>query len=137
MSLERSEQATFFSIILNTSLTLIKYILATLSGSVALMADKETISEHFGEAPYFSIITLRAKDGTLVKQEYLHNPYLQEEEGKGIRVSEWLVQKGIDRIFTKKSFEGKGPFYVFSNARVKMIITSKKRLHDLEYNIEH
>jgi cation diffusion facilitator family transporter len=105
--------------------------------AVPLMADKETISEHFGEAPYFSIITLRTKDGTLVKQEYPNNPYLQEAEGKGIRVSEWLVQKGIDTIFTKKSFEGKGPFYVFSNARVKMIVTAKKKLHDLDYSVEH
>jgi cation diffusion facilitator family transporter len=109
----------------------------TLTLAVPLRDDKETISEHFGEAPYFSIITLRAKDGTLVKQEYLNNPYLQETEGKGIRVSEWLVKQGIDKIFTKKSFEGKGPFYVFSNARIKMIITTKKRLHDLDYNIEH
>jgi len=39
MSLERSEKTTLLSIILNTSLTLIKYILAVLSGSVGLMAD--------------------------------------------------------------------------------------------------
>ena len=104
--------------------------------AVPVMDDKETISEHFGEAPYFSIITLKAKDGAIVKQEYLNNPYLREEEGKGIRVSEWLVQKGVDKIFTKKSFEGKGPFYVFSNARIEMIITTKKRLHDLEYSVE-
>jgi len=104
--------------------------------AVPLTDDKETISEHFGEAPYFSLITLRAKDGAIVKQERLNNPYLREEEGKGIRVSEWLLQKGVDKIFTKKSFEGKGPFYVFSNARVEMIITAKKRLHDLEYGVE-
>jgi cation diffusion facilitator family transporter len=108
----------------------------TIIFAVPLMEDKETISEHFGEAPYFSIITLRAKDGAIVKQERLSNLYLREEEGKGIRVSEWLVQKGVDKIFTKKSFEGKGPFYVFSNARVEMIITTKKSLHDLEYSIE-
>jgi cation diffusion facilitator family transporter len=104
--------------------------------AVPVTDDKETISEHFGEAPYFSITTIRAEDGAIVKQECLNNPYLREEEGKGIRVSEWLLQKGVDKIFTKKSFEGKGPFYVFSNARVKMIITAKKRLHDLEYSVE-
>jgi cation diffusion facilitator family transporter len=108
----------------------------TITFAVPLADDKETISEHFGEAPYFSIITLQTKNGTIVKQEFLNNPYLREEEGKGIRVSEWLLQKGVDKIFTKKSFEGKGPFYVFSNARVEMIITAKKRLHDLEYGVE-
>lgn len=108
----------------------------SLTFAVPLMEDKETISEHFGEAPYFSIITRRTKDGAIVKQECLNNPYLQEKEGKGIRVSEWLLQKGVDKIFTKKSFEGKGPFYVFSNARVEMIITAQKRLHDLEYRVE-
>jgi cation diffusion facilitator family transporter len=108
----------------------------TITFAVPLTDDKETISEHFGEAPYFSIITLQTKNGAIVKQEFLNNPYLREEEGKGIRVSEWLLQKGVDKIFTKKSFEGKGPFYVFSNARVEMIITTKKRLHDLEYSVE-
>jgi len=108
----------------------------TLTFAVPLMEDKETISEHFGEAPYFSIITLRTKDGAIVKQECLNNPYLQEKEGKGIRVSEWLLHKGVDKIFTKKSFKGKGLFYVFSNARVEMIITAQKRLHDLEYRVE-
>jgi len=108
----------------------------TITYAVPLTDDKETISEHFGEAPFFALITLRAKDGTIVKQENLTNPYLQEEEGKGIRVSEWLVHKGVDNIFTKKSFEGKGPFYVFSNARVAMIITTQKRLSDLEYRVE-
>lgn len=108
----------------------------TITYAVPLTDDKETISEHFGEAPYFSIITLRAKDGAIVRQENLNNPYLREGEGKGIRVSEWLLHKGVDKIFTKKSFEGKGPFYVFSNARVEMIITAKKRLSDLEYGVE-
>jgi len=108
----------------------------TITYAVPLTDDKETISEHFGEAPYFSIITLRAKDGAIVRQENLNNPYLQEGEGKGIRVSEWLLHKGVDKIFTKKSFEGKGPFYVFSNARVEMIITAKKRLSDLEYGVK-
>jgi cation diffusion facilitator family transporter len=108
----------------------------TITFAVPLADDKETISEHFGEAPYFSIITLQTKNGAIVKQEFLNNPYLREEEGKGIRVSEWLLQKGVDKIFTKKSFEGKGPFYVFSNARVEMIITAKERLHDLEYGVE-
>lgn len=104
--------------------------------AVPLTDDKETISEHFGEAPFFAIITLRTKDGTVAKQENLTNPYLQEGEGKGIRVSEWLVYKGVDKIFAKKSFEGKGPFYVFANARVEMIITAQKRLSGLEYRVE-
>ncbi|MBW2038194.1 MAG: cation diffusion facilitator family transporter [Deltaproteobacteria bacterium] len=109
----------------------------TITFVVPLDRDKETISEHFGEAPYFYLITLQNKDGGVLEEGFLNNPHLQEEEGKGIKVSEWLVQKGVDTVFTKKSFEGKGPFYVFSNAEVEMILTPEKRLRDLEFSIKN
>ncbi len=30
-------------------------------------------------------------------------------QGKGIKVSEWLLAKGVDTVYTPKGFEGKGP----------------------------
>jgi hypothetical protein len=38
-------------------------------------------------------------------------------------VSEWLIEKGVDTMYSPKGFEGKGPGYVFSNAGVDVIVT--------------
>jgi len=42
---------------------------------------------------------------------------------KRIKVSEWLLAKGIDTVYTPKGFEGKGPGYVFSDAGVDVMLT--------------
>lgn len=103
---------------------------------VPLDGDKETTSVHFGEAPYFYLISLRTRDGSVLEGG-LNKSYSQEQEAKGIKVSEWLMRKGVDRVFTKKSFEGKGPFFVFSDGAVEMVPTPEERLHDLELSVKN
>ena len=62
------------------------------------------------------------------EEKILRNPYLKEEKGKGIKVSEWLLQNGVDTVYTRKTFDGKGPSYVFSNADVEVIITEDRTI---------
>jgi len=78
------------------------------------------LSEHFGEAPEFALVTLRLEDGVVEERRVLPNPSLQEERGKGIKVAEWLVEQKADIVFLKKSLQGKGPVYVFGDASVEM-----------------
>ena len=82
-----------------------------------------TLSEHFGEAPYFALVTLKLFDGELEKQEIIQNPYREIPKGKGIRVAEWLVSQKVDKIVLKELLQGKGPEYVFADAGVEMIYT--------------
>ena len=56
---------------------------------------------------------------------------IEEEKGKGIKVSEWLLQNGVDTVYTRKTFDGKGPSYVFSNADVEVIITDNKTIDEI------
>jgi cation diffusion facilitator family transporter len=97
---------------------------------IPLAGDKMTISEHFGEAPYFYLATLRESDGTILEEKFLHNPFLGEEKGKGIKVSEWLVQQGADTVLTRRYFKGKGPSYVFSDAEVDVHVTKAKSIEE-------
>jgi predicted Fe-Mo cluster-binding NifX family protein len=53
------------------------------------------------------------------------NPFMHVEHGKGILVAELLNKYPIDVILTMKSFKGKGPFYVFSNAAVESLQTTE------------
>ncbi|MCX6072508.1 MAG: cation diffusion facilitator family transporter [Chloroflexi bacterium] len=81
------------------------------------------LSEHFGEAPYFALVTLRRADEAVEKQEVVENPHREVSKAKGIRVAEWLVSQKVDRVVLKESLQGKGPEYVFAAAGVQMILT--------------
>jgi cation diffusion facilitator family transporter len=91
--------------------------------AVPLKEDKQGLAEHFGSAPYFYIARIREKDGVLLSESYERNPFGAEEKGKGIKVSEWLLKKGVDTVYSAKGFKGKGPGYVFSDAGVEVIVT--------------
>jgi len=107
-----------------------------LTCAVPVEEDKHKISEHFGDAPYFYLIQMRFQDHTIQEEKILRNPYLNEEKGKGIKVSEWLLQNGVDTVYTRKAFDGKGPSYVFSNADVEVIITEDKTIDEIRQKLK-
>ncbi len=100
--------------------------------AVPLSSDKLQLSEHFGSAPYFYIVTRREKDKALLTESYHCNPFEKEEKGKGIKVSEWLLDQGVDIVYTPKDFTGKGPAYVFSDAGVQVLITEGHSLNPIK-----
>ena len=79
-----------------------------------------TLSDHFGEAPYFALVTVCLADGAIEEQQIVVNPHLEVEKAKGIRVAEWLVTRKVDVVLLKESLRGKGPVYVFGDAGVEM-----------------
>ena len=99
--------------------------------AIPVEEDKRHVSDHFGEAPYFYLICIRTEDQTVHEEKILSNPHLKEEKGKGIKVSEWLIQNGVDTVHTRKAFGGKGPSYVFSNADVEVITTGDKTIDEI------
>ena len=81
------------------------------------------LSEHFGEAPFFALVTQRLSDKEIEKQELIHNPFTQLPKAKGIRVAEWLISRKVDQVVLKEDIKGKGPEYVFRDAGVALIFT--------------
>ncbi len=104
--------------------------------AVPLQNDRRSISEHFGTAPYFYVVQVRERDGVMLSEAYETNPFAGEEKGKGIKVSEWLLSKGVDRVFTPRGFEGKGPGYVFSDAGVDVVVIRNKSLKAIQRRIQ-
>lgn len=88
------------------------------------------LSEHFGRAPYFALVTSRLADGVIEERQMLANPFVQVEKAKGIKVSEWLVDHKVDVVFVKESLRGKGPTYVFGDAAVEMRETDARTLEE-------
>ena len=89
-----------------------------------------TLSEHFGEAPYFALATVRTADGVLERQEMQANPFVEVLKAKGIRVAEWLVAQKSDVVLMKESLKGKGPEYVFGDAGVEVRVTEVATLEE-------
>jgi cation diffusion facilitator family transporter len=104
--------------------------------AIPLEVDKKTVSLHFGDAPVFYLATIKADNRTILEEKFLKNPYLEEEKGKGIKVSEWLIQQGTDSVFIRKEFRGKGPSYVFSDGGVDVHLTASGVLEDAQREME-
>ncbi len=95
------------------------------------LADTDgTFSEHFGEAPYFALVTVRLADGAIEEQQVVSNPHKDLEKAKGIQVAEWLVNQKVDVVLVKESLRGKGPVYVFGDAGVEMQETEATTLSE-------
>ena len=87
-----------------------------------------TLSPHFGEAPYFALVTIRTADRQVEHQEVLRNPHAKVEKAKGIRVGEWLVGLKADIVVLREDVHGKGPAYVFADAGVETRLTEATTL---------
>jgi len=104
--------------------------------AVPLSDPAGVISHHFGESPFFAILTLRLGDHSLEQQEIIENPHKDIETAKGIRVAEWLVQQKVDQIFMTEDLSHKGPSYVFSNAGVNAQRTDAENLEEIIENLK-
>lgn len=99
--------------------------------AVALESDKETASKHFGEAPLFYLAVVRASDGEIVEERFVANPFLNDQKAKGIKVGKWLLQKGMDRLYTAKDLAGRGAGYVLSDAGVEVVALPADNLSEI------
>ncbi len=90
-----------------------------------LSADRQTISEHFGEAPFFRLVTLHSSDLVVTVDTTLSNPYINEEKAKGIKVANWLLESGLDMMIVRQDLAGKGPGFVLGNADCEVLVVSE------------
>jgi cation diffusion facilitator family transporter len=99
--------------------------------AVPLSDAEGSISEHFGSSPYIALWDARVSDGSVISKETVENPFASIEKGKGIKLAELLAEKGVDVLYTREVFEGKGPEYVLSDAEIEVRKTDLKELEDL------
>jgi cation diffusion facilitator family transporter len=99
--------------------------------AVPLADPAGTVSQHFGEAPYFALVTVRTADGQVERQEVLANPHTHVEKAKGIRVGEWLMGLKADVVLLREDVHGKGPAYVFADAGVETRLTEANTLAEV------
>lgn len=94
-----------------------------LTFGIPLAEDKATISEHFGEAPFFRLLSLQQGEDSMSEERLFSNPYLHEEKAKGIKVAKWLLENGLDVLISRQDQAGKGPGFVLGNAGAAILLT--------------
>jgi len=92
---------------------------------IPLAEDNQTISEHFGEAPFFRLLDFQRKEGKIVNEHLEENPFLHEEKAKGIKVANWLLENGLDVLIVHHDQAGKGPSYVLGNGGAEILLTGE------------
>ena len=96
-----------------------------------------TLSEHFGGAPLFAIVTVRRADGGIEEQRVLPNPHQTAEKAKGIRVAEWLVEQKVDAVWVREDLHAKGPEYVLRDAGIDVRTTDRRTLGEALKRVQH
>ena len=98
--------------------------------AVPLADDTGTLSEHFGEAPFFALVSVRVDDGAIEEQRIVGNPHHHEAKAKGVHVAEWVAAQKADIVLLKRSPRGKGMEYVLRDAGIRTLHTDQARLID-------
>jgi predicted Fe-Mo cluster-binding NifX family protein len=75
---------------------------------------------HFGRAPSFAIVEVEGGSYRVV--EVFDNPHVTHEHGRGVRLIDDLVEKGVDAVLTLGI--GHGAFYRLKAAGVKIYYAS-------------
>jgi cation diffusion facilitator family transporter len=103
---------------------------------IPLQEPAGAVSDHLGKAPYFALVEVNAKNGRVVRQETIANPYRDVEKQKGLQVARMLVDQGVDVLMVRESLQGKGPSYVLADAEVQTRITESHTLSDVLREIQ-
>ena len=65
-----------------------------------------SLASHLAKAPWFLLETIDRTSKKIISQEYLQNPYWQEERKRGFLVGQWLLTFKPDQIVLAEKREG-------------------------------
>lgn len=99
--------------------------------AVPLADQDETVSDHFGKAPYIALLKVKKKSCTVEEKTILLNPFAHEEKGKGIRLAHFLLGKKVDIFYTREPLDGKGPAYIMEAGGINIRKTAGNSLADV------
>jgi predicted Fe-Mo cluster-binding NifX family protein len=81
--------------------------------AIPLKEDKQSLSEHFGEAPYFYLVTMREQEGLLLSEAFHGNSFAGEKKGKGLKSANGCLKGEQIPSFFPKDLRVKEPITFF------------------------
>ena len=100
--------------------------------ALPLAQDAQVLSEHFGEAPQFLVMTLDVAKRQIVEEKLLDNPFADLEKRRGIRVGDWLADMGVDVVVSRDEIEGSGPYYFFMAKGIEVNLTNIGNVEEIK-----
>jgi len=93
--------------------------------------DHVKLSDHFGEASHFAVLSKNMLTGQVSVETYLDNPFREVERQKGVRVAEFLADHEVDETITRADLTGKGSGYALEALQIDYSRTSVQILPEL------
>ncbi|MEJ2717557.1 MAG: cation transporter dimerization domain-containing protein [Deltaproteobacteria bacterium] len=94
------------------------------------------VSGHFGEAPFFGLVLKDLRKGAASIESYPENPFKTLERRKGVKVAEFLAEKGVDQVRIKTDLEGTGAAYALEAMSIDIVRTDAETLEEVLSQIE-
>ncbi len=89
------------------------------------------LADHFGEAPYFAVLSKNTLTGEVCVETYLDNPFRELGRQKGIKAAELLADHAVDEVITRANLAGKGSGYALEALQIAHSITSADTLTEV------
>jgi predicted Fe-Mo cluster-binding NifX family protein len=86
--------------------------------------DGTMIEESFSLSSHFFVTTLNSSSGKIAPGAVYENPFVNMENGRGVKTGQWLLSKKIDYVMTRKDISGVGLGYALSSSGVEIKMTS-------------
>ena len=103
---------------------------------VPLDDGKGTISSYFGKAPFVALLFFEPSAMKLIDFQIKENPFHILDKGKGVKLAEFLLEEGVDRVSVKESIDDKSPGYLFKSNGVAVQVTHASQLDELITQVE-
>ena len=90
-----------------------------------------TLTEHFGEAPFFAVLKKEMRTGNVAFDSFVANDFRNLERHRGVKAAEFLSEMGIDEVWTRVSLDGKGVGYALEALGIDVLTTEATTLREL------
>ena len=90
-----------------------------------------TLTEHFGEAPFFAVLKKEMRTGNVAFETFVANDFRKLERHRGVKAAEFLSEMGIDEVWTRVALDGKGVGYALEALGIDVLTTEATTLREL------
>ena len=94
-------------------------------------AAAERISTHFGKSTHLTILEYDTESKRCLDLTTQENPIREEGKGRGIKLAEYIIDKGIDVVCCKEDLHDKGPGLMFCRFGIDVRKTDEDELEAL------
>lgn len=94
-------------------------------------AEGLNVGDEFGKATHFAKITFSRTTNKVLHKVSESNPYAEHDKHRGIKLAEYLIDKGADSVCCREDLHDKGPGLMFHRFGIDVRMTDTLKLDEL------